>query len=90
VVSTVAALAAARAVLRVEAGRQCGLAARVLDQSLLIEAFRQADLLLVHKASSQALADALAAVDPADVGATGVGRDRTHIQEGHHGFHSSR
>jgi hypothetical protein len=90
VVSTVAALAAARAVLRVEAGRQCGLAARVLDQSLLIEAFRQADLLLVHKASSQALADALAAVDPADVGATGVGRDRTHIQEGHHGFHPSR
>jgi hypothetical protein len=50
-------------VLRVEAGRQCRAAGRILDGALLVQAIRQADLLLVHKASSQALADRLAAVE---------------------------
>jgi hypothetical protein len=63
VVTAVAALWAARAVLRVEAGRQCRAAGRILDRALLVQAIRQADLLLVHKASSQALADRLAAVE---------------------------
>jgi Fe-S-cluster containining protein len=63
VVTAVAALWAARAVLRVEAGRQCRAAGRILDRALLVQAIRQADLLLVHKAFSQALADRLAAVE---------------------------
>ena len=63
VVTAVAALWAARAVLRVEAGRQCRAAGRILDGPLLVQAIRQTDLLLVHKASSQALADRLAAVE---------------------------
>ena len=63
VVTAVAALWAARAVLRVEAGRQCRAAGRMLDAALLVEAIRQADLLLVHKTSSRALADRLAAVE---------------------------
>jgi hypothetical protein len=63
VVTAVAALWAAWAVLRVEAGRQCLAAGRILDGPLLVQAIRQADLLLVHKASSQALADRLAAVE---------------------------
>jgi len=54
---TVTALAAARAVLLVEAARQCGLAGRVLDRPLLVEAIRQSDLLLVHKVSPKKLAD---------------------------------
>jgi Fe-S-cluster containining protein len=63
VVTAVAALWAARAVLRVEAGRQCRAAGRILDGALLVQAIRQADLLLVHKASSQALADRLVAME---------------------------
>ena len=63
VVTAVAALWAARAVLRVEAGRQCRTAGRMLDAALLVEAIRQADLLLVHKTSSRALADRFAAVE---------------------------
>ena len=63
--STVAALHAAWAVLRVEAGRQCGVAGRVLDRGLLIEAVRHADLLLVHKASSQTLAERVVAMETA-------------------------
>jgi hypothetical protein len=63
VATSVAALWAARAVLRVEAGRQCRSAGRILDRPLLVAAIRQADLLLVHQVSSQALADGLAAVE---------------------------
>jgi hypothetical protein len=63
VVTAVAALWAARAVLRVEAGRQCRTAGRMLDAALLVEAIRQADLLLVHKTSSRVLADRIAAVE---------------------------
>lgn len=40
----------ARAVLHVEAARQCALADRILDATLLKEAIRQSDLLLVHHA----------------------------------------
>jgi hypothetical protein len=47
----------------VEAGRQCRAAGRILDGALLVQAIRQADLLLVHKASSQALADRLVAME---------------------------
>ena len=64
----VAALGAARGVLRVEAGRQCAAAGRVLDRPLLIEAVRQADLLVVHKVSSEALADRLAPVEAGEFG----------------------
>jgi hypothetical protein len=35
----------------------------MLDAALLVEAIRQADLLLVHKTSSRALADRFAAVE---------------------------
>jgi hypothetical protein len=61
--SFVAALSAARGVLRVEAGRQCAAAGRALDRHLLVEAIRQADLLVVHKVSSQVLAHRLAPVE---------------------------
>ena len=64
VVTAVAALGAARAVLRAEAGRQCRAAGRILDRPLLVEAIRHADFLLVHKASSQELANRLAAAEP--------------------------
>jgi hypothetical protein len=66
--SMVAALRAARGVLRVEAGRQCAAAGRVLDRHLLIEAIRQSDLLVVHKVSSQVLAKRLAAVEAGEPG----------------------
>ena len=52
----VESLACALAVVRVEAARQCGLAGRALDRPILTEAFRMADLLLVHEADAQALA----------------------------------
>ena len=64
--TTVTALETARAVLRVEAGRQCARSRRVLDRGLLIEAIRRADLLLVHQASEKALAERLAAVERDD------------------------
>ncbi len=47
---------AAHAVLRVEAARQCAAAARPLDDGLLLEAFRQSDLVLRHLASREDLA----------------------------------
>jgi len=50
---------AALAVVRVEAARQCAANDRTLDGALLKEAIRQADLLLVHLASREALADRL-------------------------------
>lgn len=49
---------AARAVLQVEAARQCALADRSLDAALLKEAIRQSDLLLVHSADSRVLSSA--------------------------------
>jgi hypothetical protein len=66
--SMVAALRAARGVLRVEAGRQCAAAGRVLDRHLLIEAIRQSDLLVVHKVSSELLAKRLAPVEAGEPG----------------------
>ena len=50
---------AALAVLRVEAARQCEANGRRLDAALLKEAIRQADLLLVHLASREVLAETL-------------------------------
>ena len=47
---------AALAVFRVEAVRQAGRSDRALDRTWLIDALRQADLLLVHYADPQALA----------------------------------
>jgi Fe-S-cluster containining protein len=46
----------ALAVLRVEAARVAAAARRPLDEALLVEAFRQADLLLVHMAGRERLA----------------------------------
>ena len=51
----------AAAVLRIEAARQCGWLGRALDRELLTEAIRQTDLLLVHYADPQLLADAASA-----------------------------
>ncbi len=47
------------AVLRIECARACASAVRPLDRDLLITAVRQADLLLVHYADSQATARSL-------------------------------
>jgi hypothetical protein len=77
--TTLAALEAARAVLRVEAGRQCARSRRVLDRGLLLEAIRRADLLLVHQASEKALAGRLAAVERDDRRAA-RGRRRGHAR----------
>jgi Fe-S-cluster containining protein len=52
----------AAAALRIEAARQCGWLGRELDRELLTEAIRQTDLLLVHYADPQLLADAATAV----------------------------
>jgi hypothetical protein len=55
----VRAIAWALGVLRVEAARQCAGSSRELNEDLLVEAVRAADLLLVHLASPQDLADRL-------------------------------
>jgi hypothetical protein len=47
------------AVLRVESARACGAAERPLDRDRLVQAIRQADLLLVHYADSLAIARTL-------------------------------
>jgi Fe-S-cluster containining protein len=47
----------AASVLRIEAARQCAWSGRELDRELLVEAIRQSDLLLVHYADPQRLAD---------------------------------
>jgi hypothetical protein len=47
----------AASVLRIEAARQCAWSGRELDRELLTEAIRQSDLLLVHYADPQRLAD---------------------------------
>lgn len=54
-------------VLRVEIGRGVGLDRRTPDRALLTEAFRRADLLLVHLISPAALATALAAAENRDL-----------------------
>jgi hypothetical protein len=56
-------LAAALAVVRVEAARLCAFAERPLDEPLLIEAMRAADLLLVHLADPKTLAARLSDVE---------------------------
>jgi hypothetical protein len=61
--TVVASLLCALAVVRIEAVRACAKAARPLDASLLRDAIRQADLLLVHKADRQTLASALSAAE---------------------------
>ena len=58
-----ASLEAALAVVRVEAARQCDGDGAALDSSRLLEAIRQADLLLVHKADSGSLAERLSIVE---------------------------
>jgi hypothetical protein len=55
----VASLACALSIVRIEANRECLTAGRNLDAPLLTSAIRQADLLLVHKADRQELAEAL-------------------------------
>jgi hypothetical protein len=54
--TSVLGLHVALCVLRAEAARACAEAGRVLDPDLLKEAFRRADLLLVHLADPEALA----------------------------------
>jgi hypothetical protein len=59
-----ASLEAALAVVRAEAARQCEVDGATLDSHRLLEAIRQADLLLVHKADSGTLAERLSIVEP--------------------------
>jgi hypothetical protein len=66
--TTVCSLVAALSVLRVEAVRQCAAAGRSLDEPLLVEAFRSADLLLVHLASREELARRFSDVEEAGAG----------------------
>ena len=61
--SVVASLACALGVVRVEAARQCAAADSALSASLLLQAIRQADLLLIHKADRGRLALLLARVE---------------------------
>jgi hypothetical protein len=61
----VGSLYAALDVVRLEAARQCDKTGRPLDQALLVEAIRQADLLLVHKVSSRQLARRLSRLESA-------------------------
>ena len=50
-------IAAAVALVRIEAARQCRDAARPLDEALLLEAFRSADFVLNHQAVGEDLAE---------------------------------
>jgi hypothetical protein len=59
-----ASLEAALAVVRVEAARQCDVDGATLDSNRVLEAIRQADLLLVHKADIATLAERLSMVEP--------------------------
>jgi hypothetical protein len=59
----VRSLEVALAVVRVEAARLCATAERPLDEPLLIEAMRAADLLLVHLADPKTLAARLSEVE---------------------------
>jgi len=64
--TTILSLRVALDVLRVEAGRGCTAAARPLDEEVLKEAIRRADLLLVHLADPEALARRLSRCESAD------------------------
>jgi hypothetical protein len=59
----VCGLEAALALVRVEAARQCRDAARMLDNELLLEAFRSADFALNHLAVGEELAAAWSSVE---------------------------
>ena len=61
--TVVRSLSVALAVVRVEAARLCGTAERPLDEEILIEAMRSADLLLVHLADPKALAARLSQIE---------------------------
>jgi hypothetical protein len=54
-------LETALAAVRVQAARRCGIERRQLDAEILLEAFRAADLLLVHHADPERVARGLAA-----------------------------
>jgi hypothetical protein len=66
--TVVCSLVAALSVLRVEAVRHCVEAGRRLDEALLLQAFRSADLLLVHLASREELARALSGIEEGEAG----------------------
>jgi Fe-S-cluster containining protein len=59
------ALVAALAVLRIEAIRHAARAGRILDEELLIEAIRSADMLLMHLASRERMAMRLGTIEGA-------------------------
>jgi hypothetical protein len=63
--TVVRSLSVALAVVRVEAARLCAAAEQPLDEPLLIESMRAADLLLVHLADPKTLAARLSAVEQA-------------------------
>jgi hypothetical protein len=64
--TTVASLRLGLAVLRSEAARGCAEAGRALDADILTEAFRRADLLLVHLADPETLARRLSRCESPD------------------------
>jgi hypothetical protein len=68
--TAVLGLRVALGVLRAEAARGCTGAGRRLDAELLKEAFRRADLLLVHLADPEALARRLSRVEAPAGGGT--------------------
>ena len=61
--TVVRSLEVALGVVRVEAARACAEARRPLDETLLLEAFRAADLLLVHLADPTVLAEKMSEVE---------------------------
>ncbi len=61
--TVVRSLSVALAIVRVEAVRLCAYAERHLDEEILIESIRAADLLLVHLADPKALAARLSSVE---------------------------
>ncbi len=63
--TVVRSLDVALKVARVEAARACAAARRGLDEARLAEAFRAADLLLIHLADPMALAERLSTVETA-------------------------
>jgi Fe-S-cluster containining protein len=71
--TVVRALEAALAVVRVEAANQCRLNQRPIDREQLVEAFRAADLLLVHLADPKALAERIEAAERGGVPAAAAG-----------------
>jgi hypothetical protein len=61
--TVVRSLEVALGVVRVEAARACAEGKRPLDETLLLEAFRAADLLLVHLSDPSVLGETLSAVE---------------------------